>query len=52
MDPNRRPKPFLLRRGRRALFGDASVPYGFGVMAALALLMLWWAASYFRRATA
>jgi len=40
----------------RALFGgdlgDASVPYGFGVMAALALLALWWAARYFRRAAA
>jgi ABC-type uncharacterized transport system permease subunit len=27
----------------RSLFGDASVLYGFGVMAVLALLALWWA---------
>lgn len=40
----------------RALFGgnlgDASVLYGFGVMAVLALLALSWAARSFRRATA
>lgn len=40
----------------RALFsgdlGDASVLYGFGVVAVLALLALWWAARSFRRATA
>ncbi|MGH3147079.1 MAG: ABC transporter permease [Rubrobacter sp.] len=40
----------------RALFsgnlGDASVLYGFGVVAALVLPALWWAARSFRRATA
>lgn len=40
----------------RALFGgnlgDISVIYGFGVMALLALIALWWAARSFRKATA
>jgi ABC-2 type transport system permease protein len=31
---------------------DASVLYGFGVMAVLALLALWWAARSFRRVAA
>lgn len=40
----------------RSLFngalGDPSVPRGFGVLLALALLALWWAARQFRQATA
>jgi ABC-2 type transport system permease protein len=33
-------------------FGDATVVYGFGIIAVLSLLALWWAARSFRRATA
>jgi ABC-2 type transport system permease protein len=33
-------------------FGDASVLYGFAVLAPLAVLALWWAARAFRKATA
>jgi ABC-2 type transport system permease protein len=33
-------------------FGDATVVYGFGIIAVLSLLALWWAARSFRRVTA